>query len=542
MRWKAETICSGSTLVSPLHLTGGRPANAIRSGLIGAAARPYSMAYPNRRQFCTDAARLVVASTIPATRLLAQGAPSPFNDLRPDVATIDHNRILAAADRALAHPPAPLTTFPAPQSPAGPQEYYSEAEPNIPAGPDATPQQPAPFTAHRNALLALGLAVPALAAAQLITGDRRYSEAAARSLRAWFIAADTRMLPRMELGHTAIQPLPATSPKSPSPPTLEPATPHPASAPDAPHGSLGGILETIPLVEVVQAIPFLEASGSLTPEDLAGLRTWFSSYLEWLTAEQASGPRLGALARDSKDHNATSWLLQVAVYTLFTLPQSTAPRAEDSSMTELRHRFRSVTLRSQFSAAGFFPNEISTQNPYRNSLFNLDMMACICLLLSTRFESLWDFQLQDGPGMRAAIAYHFPFIANRARWPYRADAEYFNQLPSRRASLLFCARPYQRPEYTALWKTLPPDPDAQAVLQTLPVHQPLLWVATPRPAGISSVTYSRGAADEVWPSRRAARPLSGGAWETETPIHTLRTSTDKPPASRAPGSEETRRG
>jgi hypothetical protein len=161
---------------------------------------------------------------------------------------------------------------------------------------------------------------------------------------------------------------------------------------------------------------------------------------------------------------------------LLTAPAGDAPRSESSALDELRHRFRTITLRAQVAADGSFPHELPSSAPYRDSLFNLDMMAAICQLLSTRFESLWDYQLDDGPGMRSAIAYHFPFIADRARWPFRADATHFDQLPARRASLLFCARAYQRPEYAALWKTLPPDPAAPDILRTLPLHQPLLWV------------------------------------------------------------------
>jgi hypothetical protein len=113
------------------------------------------------------------------------------------------------------------------------------------------------------------------------------------------------------------------------------------------------------------------------------------------------------------------------------------------------------------------------------------MMAGVCLLLSTRFDSVWDYQLEDGPGMRSAIAYHFPFIADRTVWPFRADITHFDQLPARRASLLLTAHAYQRPEYAALWKMLPPDPPALDIERTLPIHQPLLWVRQPPRAASS---------------------------------------------------------
>jgi hypothetical protein len=127
-----------------------------------------------------------------------------------------------------------------------------------------------------------------------------------------------------------------------------------------------------------------------------------------------------------------------------------------------------------------FPRELSTPNPYRNSLFNLDMFSAICMLLSTPFESVWDYALQDGPGMRIAVARFFPFIKDRGAWPYEADRLYFDDLPLRRPSLLFAARAYDRPEYADLWKTLPADTDIAALQRTFPIRQPILWVTRSR--------------------------------------------------------------
>ena len=125
------------------------------------------------------------------------------------------------------------------------------------------------------------------------------------------------------------------------------------------------------------------------------------------------------------------------------------------------------------------PRELTSATPYRDSLFNLDMLAAICQLLSTRFESVWEYQLEDGPSMRGAMAYHFGFIAERDKWPYRADNSHFQELPGRRSCLLFAARAYQRPEYAALWKALRPDGASLDVERTIPIHQPLLWVKQP---------------------------------------------------------------
>ena len=413
------------------------------------------------------------AALLRPASLLAQAPPSPpATATRPDVAAIDHDRILAAAGQYLTLQPTPLTSLQCARSPGTVHDYYSESEAQPDAASNAPPPKtppPPPFTAHRDALFTLGLAVPALAGAYFLTGESRYAEHAAVWLRAWFVDPATHMTPRLDYGAVVPAPGPAhftvqTNPGFAAAPVVQPG------------GRFEGILETLPLAEVAQAIPFLASSSALSETDNKALHAWFAAYLLWLTAPQDSGPRLAALARDQKNHHATSWLLQASAYAILTAPEGNAPKSEGNALSDLRHRFKTVTLRAQISAEGTFPHELSSPTPYRDSLFNLDMMAGVCHLLSTRFESIWDYQLEDGPGMRSVIAYHFPFIADRTLWPYRADVTHFELLPGRRASLLLTARAYQRPEYAALWKMLSPDPPAPDIQRTLPIHQPLLWV------------------------------------------------------------------
>jgi Alginate lyase len=409
----------------------------------------------SRRGFCTGAAgcaALLLADH--CSQAAPMPAAPPATPTRPDVTAIDHDRIIAAANRWLEQKPVTVTSLPCTRTPGTPHEYYSEAEADAEATAPAKASAHPPFTSHRDAVFAFGLAVPALTAAYRMTGEERYAEHAVAWLHAWLVDVDTRMTPAMEHGQTL-------------------------TVSGASSGQAEGILETLPLVEVAVAIPFLVSSAALTDTDRKAMYGWFAAYLDWLTRPEDSGPRLAALARDRKDHHATSWLLQASAYATLAAAQSDVARAEDSMLAELRRRYKRITLRAQMHADGTFPQELVSATPYRDSLFNLDMMAGICHLLSTRFDSVWDYSLEDGPGMRSAIAYHFPFIEDRSLWPYKADAQHFKELPGRRASLLFSARAYERPEYAAAWKTLLPDPSSPEVLRTMPIHQPLLWISQP---------------------------------------------------------------
>jgi hypothetical protein len=410
--------------------------------------------HQSRRAFCSAAIASAVATQLPG---FAQTGPSG-SPTHPNVAAIDHDRILAAAAPLLTQALTPITSLVAPRSPGTPHEFYSEPEDffPVPASPAApwtqhrtSPTNPNAFTAHREAVYKLGVTVATLTAAFVLTTERRYASKAAEHLLAWFVDPATRMTPSLQFG----QHIPGT-----------------------PGLRFEGIVETVPLAEVAHSLRFLAISDALAPEALKAVRGWFSEYLQWM-----NDSRTGGLARDAKDHHGSSWLFQCAAYADAI---ATGFTSDDAGLAALRHRFRTATLRAQINALGNFPHEVSTATPYRDSLFNLDLLALACDLLSTRFEDAWQFELQDGPGMRSAIAYHYPYILNRSAWPYPADAAHFADLPGRRVSLLLAARVYSRPEYASLWTSLKPLPETAPaeLLRSFPISQPLLWVSRPKSA------------------------------------------------------------
>ncbi len=286
--------------------------------------------------------------------------------------------------------------------------------------------------AASDAFLQMTLDVPALAAAVQIdaANEAKYAAKASGTLATWFGKAGQKSGLKLEIA------------------------------------GWEDLLAFAQLAEVAVALPFLP----LDEEVRAGTVTWMRRYLAFLTTSEEAG-----LARDAKDRNGSSWLLQVAAF---------ARLCGDDAQTEAaRKLYRHATLRAELNAEGFFVHELRTANPFRNSLMNLDLLGGVCQLLSTRFESMWEVELQDGPGMRAAVARHAPYCAKPVTWPYPADAAHFAELPGRRPTLAFAARAYAQPEYAELFLklsgpgVLPGDAD---LLRAFPIRQPLLWMAQPR--------------------------------------------------------------
>lgn len=357
---------------------------------------------------------------------------------------LDRPRVVRAANRYLRERPVTITAASSPRSAGGRHDYFSEGDywwpdPANPTGPYIQRDgltNPDNFIAHRRALIRLSLHVPALAAAWRFTHDRRYTEHAARHLRAWFLDEQTRMNPNLRYAQAI-------------------------------HGRVTGrgvgIIDTVHLVEVVRSIGSVEESGVLPAAERDALRGWFAAYLTWMTSHP-----YGQEERDARNNHATCWVAQVAEFARYT--------ANPDLMEFCRARFRTVLLPNQLAGDGSFPLELARTKPYGYSLFNLDAMATVCQILSTADQNLWAFELPDGRGMRKALAFMAPYIADKRKWPFAKDVMYFDGWPIRHPSLLFGGVALDEPRYVELWKRLDPDPTIEEIIRNYFVRQPVLWL------------------------------------------------------------------
>jgi len=374
------------------------------------------------------------------------GSYWPARALQPglDVAAFDRARILKAANQYLTEAPITITALHSPRSAGGLHDFFSEGDywwpdPQNPGGPYIQRDgmsNPDNFVEHRRALMRLSVQVPALAAAYLITKDKRYAKHAALHLRAWFIGEATRMNPNLQFAQAI----------------------HGVST-----GRSIGIIDTIHLVEVARAIEVLERSKALSTKELNGIKQWFADYLQWMTTSKN-----GMQERDAKNNHGTCWLMQVAAFAHLV--------GDQKLLDYCRGRFKTVIVPNQVAANGSFPEELRRTKPYGYSLFNLEALATVCQILSTPKDNLFSFQTADGRGFRRAMEYMAQFIGDKKSWPLKPDVMYDSEWPMRQSSLLFAGRAFHREDYLELWKKLPADSKVEEVIRNFFIRQPVLWV------------------------------------------------------------------
>jgi hypothetical protein len=361
-----------------------------------------------------------------------------------DIAVFDRARILKAANQYLSEAPITITASTSKRSSGGVHDFFSEGDywwpdPQSPDGPYVQRDgmsNPDNFNDHRRALMRLSVQVPALAAAWVITKDKRYAKHAAGHLRAWFLDQRTRMNPNLQYAQAI-------------------------------HGRFTGrgtgIIDTIHLVEVARATEALENSGALSTGEVTGIKLWFTDYSKWMTTSKN-----GIDERDAKNNHGTCWVMQVAACAHLTRDQKL--------LNYTRERFKTVLLPGQLAADGSFPQELRRTKPYGYSLFNLEAMAAVCQILSTPQDNLWTFELQDGRSMRKAMEYMAPFIRDKPSWPFKPDVMYDSEWPMRQNSLLFAGRALDHADYIEIWKKLPADSAVEEVIRNFFIRQPVLWL------------------------------------------------------------------
>lgn len=356
---------------------------------------------------------------------------------------IEKSRVLKNADIYLNAEPETVTASFCSRSEGTNHDFYSEGDywwPDTqnPDGPYIRKDgltNPANFNNHREALIRFSQISGALASAYILTKDQKYADKLALHLQAWFVDENTKMNPNL-LYAQAIKGI---------------AT-----------GRGIGIIDTIHLIEVAKAVQAIQYSSALSKADLTAIKLWFSDYLKWLTTHE-----YGIAERDNGNNHSVCWTMQVAAFADLT--------DDVVTMEFCRNFYKTTLLANQMANDGSFPLELKRTKPYGYSLFNLDAMASICQILSTKEDNLFTYTTKDGRNLALGLQFIAPYIANKSIWPYQKDVMYWEEWPVRQSSLLFGGIALHNNSYFDLWKSLNADFTNPEVIRNMPVRYPILW-------------------------------------------------------------------
>jgi Alginate lyase len=373
------------------------------------------------------------------------------DNLAITVARIDQDRILRLAAKAMEMKPPAITDEIATNSAGGLHDFFSQADyawPN-PTNKTGLPyvdrdgeSNPNVFTYHRMAMRNMKDAVAALAAAYAITGNDKYARKAAQFIQVFFLDAQTRMNPNLQYAQAVL---------------------------GSSTGRSYGIIDTLHLVELSVAVPYLEKSRAFNPAVDAGLKQWFADYTHWIMTSQP-----GIKEMDSLNNHSIACFVQLAAFAKYT--------GDQHVLALCRDRFKTVLFPNQMTNDGSFPLELKRTKPYGYSIFQADNLSILCVLLSTPDDDLWKFTLTDGRTPRNAVDFIAPYLADKGKWLADGrgkDIVHWDNWPARQPCLLFAYAEFGDPKYFDLWKKLPPDPTDLEIRRNMAVTQPLLWIASP---------------------------------------------------------------
>jgi hypothetical protein len=372
-------------------------------------------------------------------------SPINFNHSTVEKETVNllRNEIIARADKMLISEPQTITMFVCSRSSGGIHDFFSEGDywwPD-PADPDGPYIQrdgmtnPDNFVDHRRAMIRFSQIVGMLASAYKITGDEKYVKHAYLHLKAWFIDPATKMNPSLLY----------------------------AQAIKGRYTGRGiGIIDTVQLTEVAQAIIVMLPAKCISIRDVDAVKNWFSEYLRWLVTHQYGRDEMNA-----KNNHGTCWVMQAAAFAKLT--------GNHEILDLCRTRYKKVLLPEQMVSDGSFPLEIRRTKPYAYSLFNLDAMIMVCLILSDKENDLWTYTTSDGKTLRKGIEFMYPYVSDKNKWPYNKDVMFWEDWPIAHPFLLYGAEKFKVEEWFRAWSSLKHFPENEEVIRNMPVRNPIIW-------------------------------------------------------------------
>lgn len=238
------------------------------------------------------------------------------------------------------------------------------------------------ITDHRE-LGELGGRLQTLALAWKLSGDNRYSEKAAALLHHWFLDEDSKMNPNLEFAQ---------------------------GVPGVNTGRGTGIIESIPLIFIADAVTTLHGAPAWTAADDQALHNWYTQYLHWMLTSKN-----GQDEHHAANNHGTWYLAQATDFALFTGDTATARTLAMEGQGKMDH---------QIQADGKMPEELARTNGLGYSTYNLQAFFTLATIARHAGVDLWNYTDSQNGSIRAAFNWLLPYAMAQKKWDYQQISAY----------------------------------------------------------------------------------------------------------------------
>lgn len=311
------------------------------------------------------------------------------------------NWLLAEADKILSLKPGSVMDK-AFSPPSGNKHDYMSLAPYF--WPDLTKSDSLPYirkdgqrnpmidriTDKKN-LVDLGRNTHLLALAYQVTMNKQYASKAADYLRTWFVNESTRMNPNLTYAQAVL---------------------------GVNDGRGIGIIETVSLTNVVDAIGMLEQADVLSDNEKTAIKNWFDLYLNWMLTSKN-----GIDERHALNNHGIWYDMQVLSFSLFL---GKTAFARDYAGSVLKR------IAVQIEPDGRQPLELERTTALGYSTFCLEAWFKAAVLASHLGIDFWHYETKDGRSLHKALDWLMPYALGQKKWEYQqikayteADKMYF---------------------------------------------------------------------------------------------------------------------
>lgn len=224
----------------------------------------------------------------------------------------------------------------------------------------------------------LNVDIKQLGLAYYFTGDERYVLKAVTLMKTWFIDTATRMNPNLNYGQYI---------------------------PGITDGRGIGIIETVGLANIPDALAMMQRSKNISPAFVSGIKQWFKEYTEWLM-----NSKNGKDERSQINNHGTYYDMQVADFALFTGDRSLAQKVIKEQTIP--------RIDQQFTVDGAEPLELIRTKSWSYSVMNLVGWCKLAVIADRVNIDLWHAETIDGKGIRRVLEWFMPYTIQEKTWKY----------------------------------------------------------------------------------------------------------------------------